>query len=324
MRASQPAGWEETACPLCGDGDGRELLRVPGEPGGPDYRLVECAACGLGYLNPRPDVYTIGRYYPDDYEPYQPPAAKKSWWAGVRGRLERLGLWPAAGDSMTNVPPQGGRRLLDYGCGSGWYASRMRGRGWQVTAMDINPHATAQARQHFGLDTLTGTLPHPAVTPASYDAITLGAVLEHLHDPHPVFAAAREALTPGGLLVVSVPNRASWGFRAFGPAWWPLELPRHLLHFTPATLRRLAEMHGLEVVNLRMLGRTSWMKRSCAALGRDAAGRQRHPWLTRLGRSRLFQGWLTRWTVWTGQADCLFLIARKPAAEPKALPARAA
>ena len=214
---------------------------------------------------------------------------------------------------MTALPVHGERRLLDYGCGSGWFAHRMRESGWKVTGMDMSAHAVENARHHFGLDVIHGTLPHPEVGPESFDVITLGAVLEHLHWPHRVIGSAAKALTPGGYLVLSVPNLASWGFRHFRKDWFPLELPRHLLHFTPETLRLLVRMHGLEVTDLRMLGRTNWMRRSFAIRAENQQDHAIGKHLAALGRMRMIQSWLTRWTVWTGRADCLLIITRKPA-----------
>jgi hypothetical protein len=82
-----------------------------------------------------------------------------------------------------------------------------------------------------------------------------------------------------------------------------------LLHFTPATLCRLLEEHGLEVRQTRVLAKPGWMRRSMnAALKRPGAWR----WLWRLGRQRLPSGWLARWTARRGQGDCLLMIARRP------------
>jgi SAM-dependent methyltransferase len=305
MFEDKPIHWEEIACPLCDLHSEEELLAVAGEADRP-FRLVRCGECGMVYLNPRPDVASIGRFYPEDYEPYQPPRAQRGgWWKRLRGPDR---------DSLTGFPLHGNRRLLDYGCGSGWYAHRMRERGWRVTGMDMSPHAVEQARSHFGLEVIHGTLPHAEVAPESFDVITMGAVLEHIHWPHQVIAAVARALAPGGRLVISVPNIASWGYRTFGKDWWPLELPRHLLHFTPATLRMLVEAHDLELLECRMLGRTGWMRRSLENQSRR--GGTAKSWLTSLGRSRMIQSWLTRWTVWAGQADCLLAVAKRPAATP--------
>ncbi len=139
----------------------------------------------------------------------------------------------------------------------------------------------------------------------------MGMVLEHVHWPHRLIAAAVEALSPGGLLAISVPNIASWGYRLFGKDWWPLELPRHLLHFTPDTLSCLLEAHGLEVLQVRRQCRGSWMSRSlerASRPGRPLAGR----WWARLGKLRLARTLLTAWSGWTGQPDSLLILARRP------------
>jgi hypothetical protein len=108
-----------------------------------------------------------------------------------------------------------------------------------------------------------------------------------------------------------VPNLASLGFRYFGPDWWPLELPRHLLHFSPGTLRRLVTMHGLEIDEERTVARKSWMRRSFAIARRRSGGGKFRRLLMNLGRVRLLPSLLTHWTVWSNRADCLLLRARR-------------
>jgi SAM-dependent methyltransferase len=185
----------------------------------------------------------------------------------------------------------------------------MADRGWKVIGMDFSEHAAAQVRERFKLPVYVGSLPHPAVRPESFDVINMGASLEHVPHPNRVLEAAVKALRPGGLLVASVPNFAGWVPRTFGTDWFSLDLPRHLQHFTPATLRRLLVAHGLVVEELRMLGRVSWLRRTL----RNARTSGNAPWKRRL--AALAPGLWTRWTVWSRQADCMMAIARKPASE---------
>jgi 2-polyprenyl-3-methyl-5-hydroxy-6-metoxy-1,4-benzoquinol methylase len=328
--------WQQVACPLCDARSEETLLEVPWRDGEPPFRLVRCRRCGLGYLNPRPDEAGIGHFYTPDYEWYHAPERPRRPARRLRQRLERLVMsrcygtppplpgptwrvlaWAATPwlrpdpDSMTALPFRGGGRLLEYGCGCGWYGHRMRQFGWDVTAMDFSADACAAARR-FGLKTVVGTLPHPEIAPESFDVVTMGAVLEHVHWPHRVIGAAAAALRPGGSLVVSVPNLASWGFRAFGPDWWGLQLPHHLLHFTPQTLARLLESHGLRVERLRLLRKPGWMRRSLSAAARRPHLPPLRRWLLRAAKQRLVSGLLTRWTVRTGQGDCLQAIASRP------------
>jgi 2-polyprenyl-3-methyl-5-hydroxy-6-metoxy-1,4-benzoquinol methylase len=338
--------WEETPCPLCGASDATEVLVAPGEAVGEVYRVAQCRRCDMVYLNPRPDRATIGHFYAEDYPSYQAPkeAPKRKAggrWAAVRGRLVRLACARAFGDprpltrwsdrllaalaalafqpdrdSLTALPFQGQGRLLDFGCGSGWYAKRMSDRGWTVTAMDFNPKSLEQVARRYGLRTLAGTLPHPEIADASFDVVVMGASLEHVHCPHEVVGAAARALRPGGLLVVDVPNFSAIARRWFGLDWWPLELPRHLLHFTPATLSRLMTMHGLETVELRSLPRASWMRLSLANRRRRQGEPGGRGWIAALSKMRLTASLMTRWTGWAGRADDLRVIARRPEALP--------
>jgi 2-polyprenyl-3-methyl-5-hydroxy-6-metoxy-1,4-benzoquinol methylase len=328
--------WEAIDCPLCGSSDDQLLLEASGIEGIP-CRMVLCRDCGMGYLNPRPTAASIGQLYTPDYEWYHAPPPKTSYWRPWVTHLQRIatahycgtpepaatlmdrvlawfaGPWLRPDEnSLTALPYQGEGRLLEYGCGSGWYAHRMQQLGWQVTGLDFNTHAALQAARQFGLPVLVGTLPHPAVMPESFDVVTMGAVLEHVPNPHEVIGAAAEALRPGGYLAISVPNLESWGFQTFGQHWWGLQLPLHLLHFTPHTLRQLLESHGLEVAEVRMTARCGWMRRTLAAARRASDLEPRARFIARLGRSRLVNSLVTHWTAQRGLGDNLLAVARRP------------
>jgi 2-polyprenyl-3-methyl-5-hydroxy-6-metoxy-1,4-benzoquinol methylase len=329
--------WEEVDCPLCGVDDEELLLTAPDEIEGRPCRLVRCRACGMGYLNPRPAAASLGLYYRSDYGPYQPrlPDAPGAWeslrrrgerlvlaayhgYPGVRltfaGRLLAAILRPWLGpgrDSHTSILYHGGGRLLDFGCGSGWFAYRMYQQGWDVTGVDFSDHAARQVRDVYGIPVHVGTLPHADIAPESFDVVHMGSVLEHVPDPHAVVAAAAAALVPGGYLAVAVPNLDAWSIRAYGAGSFIVDLPRHLLHFTAGTLRELLDRHGLEIEQMRMPRRVSSMRRTLADGARHGKTRLAR-WLGRLGRLRLVSSAVTAWASATGQGDYLFCIARRP------------
>jgi SAM-dependent methyltransferase len=89
-----------------------------------------------------------------------------------------------------------------------------------------------------------------AFTPGSFDAVFAWMVIEHLHDPIATLRLAHGLLKPGGWLLFSVPNFGCWERRVFGRFWYALQLPTHLQHFTSASLRRLLDTSGFELVEL--------------------------------------------------------------------------
>jgi SAM-dependent methyltransferase len=283
--------WETIPCPLCGTADDREFLRTTGDDGRA-YRLGQCTVCEMVYTNPRPDAASIGAFYPQDYSPYQPAIAKEA--KPSRSLSDR-------------IPVRPGGTLLDYGCGSGKFAARMRNRGWNAVGMDFSEYAVEAARRNFNLKAIRGMLPHPMVPTESLDAFTMRAVLEHVHDPRSLLSSAFDALRPGGSLYISVPNIASWGYRTFGPAWYCLDVPRHLLHFSATTLRKAVEDRGFVVSAIETGGHTKWMGNSARRATRVSPSI-----LSRLCTIRLLRSAVTRWTQWTDQADDLTLLAVKP------------
>jgi SAM-dependent methyltransferase len=336
--------WVDVPCPLCGARRDEPVLMVPTEHG--MCRLARCGSCSMVYLNPRPSDDTLGHLYPADYHVYQsaPDRSREGPWTrtqrylrglalshyhgyptGLAGGMQRA-LAPVGkvlldwqGDSMTHLPWVGEGRLLDYGCGSGWYAARMRDLGWHVTAMDFNADSLRLVSQRYRIPTLVGSLPHMRTAPGSFDVVTMGAVLEHLADPHRVIDSVGRVLAPGGLLVITVPCISSWGFRTFGPHWYGLDLPRHLLHFTPPTLRRLLESHGLEVQECHMVARGSWLRQTLKSAARQSGAGV----LRRLACAAAAWAPITRvlgrWSAETRQADTIKVIAAKPARHTLAL-----
>jgi SAM-dependent methyltransferase len=260
-------------------------------------------------LNPRPTPETISFYYQADYQPFQRKAREKpaGRWSRFLGR----------GDPHTFVPRKPPGRVLDIGCGSGSFLQRMRDLGWNTVGLDISPHGVFTTRLR-GIEAYHGSLPHPSIPEASFDIVNFGAVLEHVHDPHRFLAAAREAVKPGGLIVCSVPNFDSWARHAFGPAWWPLELPRHLLHFNRATLEQLLRGHGLELVEVRHPAHTNWMRLSVERSHpfRSGYSRALRTLMTAM-RARPIASLVTRVTSGLGRGDGLFMIARRPLREAR-------
>src|SRR5262249_2893147 len=110
-------------------------------------------------------------------------------------------------------------RLLDFGCGAGDFLLCMQALGWAVTGLDMAQSAVTRIREQYGLPAHLGTLPHPLLTAASFEMITMRQSLEHVYQPLDVLHAAYRLLTRPGRLLVAVPNFDSQASRWFGAAW---------------------------------------------------------------------------------------------------------
>lgn len=276
---------ETVPCPGCQGETFQHLLSTSDhltQLGG-DFNLVRCCQCQLVITNPRPTPECLGYFYPSEYSPYEPDETKDSWWVRL---LERSALradfgYPPRAGLLTRLlarlayqkfptrrkrhewfPYRAGGKLLDVGCGGGVFLERMRDFGWDVMGLELAADVAQRVERRTGIPIQVGTLPHAKLGPASFDAVTMWHVLEHVPDPRGLLKEAAKLLRPRGLLVIEVPNIESATFAEFGPHWYGLELPRHFQHFSPSTLAGMLPAGEFRNVDVQQIGSRSWIKRS--------------------------------------------------------------
>jgi len=322
----------ETPACLCGEvaADRRIVARdvVTGEL----FGYLRCARCGLERLSPRPPLASMGRYYPDDYAPYCDPAPQP---ASTVGRIKQLVfqvfyarpdersaagrrwrwlllvlLAPLRHHGVLAFPQPTVRRVFEFGSGSGGDLTEFRDAGWEVWGCEPSGRACEIAAQR-GLQ-LQHCPAEAAELPAGLSCVYLNNVFEHLHDPLGVLAKARAALIPGGLVVLVVPNHASWAARLFGAAWPGYDPPRHIWGFSPRSVRRLLESSGFALVSIHQvfpLSNHCW----CSGIQGDRAPRTPRPRLRQrlarlLGRSVIPVSMIA---AECGHGDYIRVVARK-------------
>jgi SAM-dependent methyltransferase len=138
-----------------------------------------------------------------------------------------------------------GARILDAGAGRGRFVATAAAAGYEASGIEPSPRGPVDAR------IARVTIEEARFPASSFDAVTLWHVLEHLDDPGAALRRIADWLAPGGLLLVGVPNIASWQARAGGERWYHLDAPRHRVHFTPAGLGELLEASGFAPVATR-------------------------------------------------------------------------
>jgi 2-polyprenyl-3-methyl-5-hydroxy-6-metoxy-1,4-benzoquinol methylase len=148
------------------------------------------------------------------------------------------------------APYARGGALLDLGCSSGAFLQSLKSESWQLHGIEMSAEEAKIAEIRSGAQVFVGDVPDAPFGPGSFDVVTCFDVLEHMYEPRRVVAKVAEWLKPGGIFYVLVPNVDSAEGRVFRSYWHGLELPRHLFHFSPASLKFLAASVHLEEVTV--------------------------------------------------------------------------
>lgn len=226
------------ACPTCGGRESRSELEKD------HMTLVCCSGCDLVYVNPAFDEAHYRAVYSS--EAYQ-AIMKDLGIASHEYRVARFGAERVEVMGRHVRPPEGSRpRYLDVGCSTGFVVEAARDRGWEGIGIDLNPSAVAFGRCR-GLDLRVVALEEAGFLDASFDAISLFDVLEHLLEPRATLEACIRLLRSGGILFIYVPNYDSASRLLMGREAhfiWPTH---HLNYYTPATITDLMRRASLEV-----------------------------------------------------------------------------
>lgn len=232
-------------CPACGSTAITNILSVKDFTVSKEtFAIAECNDCTLRFTQDIPDAAAIAPYYrSEDYishtntskglinRLYQ--AVRKRTIAGKRKLIQRF----------TGLDKG---RLLDVGSGTGVFAGEMKKQGWQVTGLEPDAGARAIAKQVNAIE-LSDIDDFYKTGIGTFDAITLWHVLEHVHDLQGYTRRLKELLNEKGRLFIAVPNYTSADAAIYKEYWAAYDVPRHLYHFSPRSIQRLMQKHGLQV-----------------------------------------------------------------------------
>ena len=230
-------------CPICGKTEFKNKLIVQDNTVSHEsFAIVQCAGCGFQFTNPRPGPADIGRYYEsDEYVSHNSGAAgliNKAY------KVARFFTMRRKVSLLNKLAPRRGQ-LLDYGCGTGHFLAAAKSAGWQVSGLEPNARARAEASERLGQPVGQESL--ASFQPGTFDAITLWHVLEHVHLLNETLAQLTALLKPDGVLLIAVPNVESLDAQHYRELWAAYDVPRHLYHFAPKTMGQLLKKHKLVI-----------------------------------------------------------------------------
>lgn len=198
------------------------------------YPVLACERCGLVQTAVNPAEADAAESYAGYY------GKRQGAFEPVTNRLRRRRLLRVVRRSAPGT-------LLDVGCGRGGFLAEMRATGWRVAGVERPVPAYQDAWRAAGLDVRTEDWGRVEYPDASFDVVTFWHVFEHLPSPHAALERASRVLRADGTLVIAVPNIAGSQARLSGVRWFHLDVPRHVVHYSPASLEALLREHGFTV-----------------------------------------------------------------------------
>lgn len=243
------------------------------------FDVIECRNCGFKHIVPVPTPAELEQVYRQEYYSIEKPLYIErhredlEWWDLVYG--DRY-------DTFEELLPPNRRRILDVGCGPGFFLLHGKQRGWDTLGIEPSVQAASHARS-LGLEVEEDFLgEHLAPRLGKFDVIHMSEVLEHIPNPPEILRlVGNYLLHPGGLLCVVAPNDYNPFQLALRTAcsydpWW-VAPPHHINYFDFDSLARLFTACGFEVVwREATFPIDMFLLMGDNYVGNDALGRQCH------------------------------------------------
>jgi 2-polyprenyl-3-methyl-5-hydroxy-6-metoxy-1,4-benzoquinol methylase len=237
-------------CMLCNINGPAELVSATlRDDSSGSFKIYRCLSCGHVQLFPLPSPEKNTEYYVAD-----------SQTRSVMGEVDfSLLKSKTAADQdrrmnwLTSIlPPE--EKVLDVGCGYGFFVDRMARAGFQATGIDISRERLAlatQARLHGTFICSEIDDDFIASHRNEFKAVTLFQTLEHIIDPVAYLLQLIELVSPGGFLLIEVPNLGDellnyeTHYRQF---YWQRA---HLSYFDAARLELVLRKAGIKDLTIR-------------------------------------------------------------------------
>jgi len=214
------------------------------------FALNRCNVCGFVFTQDYPAETEIYKYYEsDDYISHTDTSK------GIINKIYRLVRQAMLINKRGLIKKLTGLKegsLLDIGSGTGHFAATMEKAGWLAKGVEINEKARDFSSSAFGLE-IIGPEKISTLNANSFDCVTMWHVLEHFHDPFKCLSEVNRLLKPGGFCLIALPNCGSYDAEHYRQFWAAYDVPRHLWHFSPFTLRLFSEKAGMALEKSMML-----------------------------------------------------------------------
>jgi len=238
-------------CNLCGMKKAHLIFKLRNKypPIGEMLNIVKCNNCGLVYLNSSLHLGETKKYYPQEYFSRlnlkrMDERGKNRLDTKCKNRLNEILYFKKSG------------KVLDIGCGDGYFLNYLKQKGWQVRGVEISEFAAQKIKEKYDIDIFCGELSQAGYPEEYFDVVSLFEVLEHLPDPSGTLLEVQRIIKKTGLLIMTVPNFDSLQRLLFGKYWHIIDPPRHLFYFSRTTLDNILKKSNFSLSIIRAVDGT--------------------------------------------------------------------
>ncbi|MEZ4771714.1 MAG: class I SAM-dependent methyltransferase [Bacteroidia bacterium] len=219
---------------------------VSGEP----FQVWHCDQCSFRFTQDIPVPEEIGSYYKsEDY------ISHSNTNKGIVNRLYQMVREITLKGKRNLITQSSGKnsgKILDIGCGTGEFLGKMKNSGWETLGLEPDEGAASLAKKNHGLSVLPSDQLF-SLENGAYDVITMWHVLEHVHELKAYLQKIQLLLKPNGLLIIAVPNYQSLDAEKYGEFWAAYDVPRHLYHFSPGSMKFLLEEQQFQLMEMKRM-----------------------------------------------------------------------
>ena len=192
------------------------------------FNLVKCK-CDFVYLNPRPDIKSIVKYYDSQY------LTNKNRLSLLFKNLQKISfIWKYS--KIKKIFNTNKGLCLDIGSGNNTFSEFLESKKWETLSYDIN-NGSFKINDIYNLKD------------NSIDLITMWHSIEHFHNINEIFEIISKKIKDDGYLLIACPNIQAAEIKLLKNQWVAYDIPRHLYHFSPKSLSNYINKFNFKVVS---------------------------------------------------------------------------